>query len=272
MSGEEDLTFRGLPGIRDRAELRQHVLANGCFDRQHNLEIYRDWFADAPRYLFRAVNRRYGIARRVVCDVGAAYGQNLVFCAPGSYGIEIVDDKTRFARAIGLQAYTRDIHDQDVSDLPRADVVWCSAVLEHVTSPHVFLRKLAMLLKPGGLLALYVPTVPLIPAFKRLPRVGQYFNGHGAGDHINFFTPQTLAWSCERGGFATLDVSPFYPGPMALLNHLPLAQQVVSGCVYVGRKIEGWEYPRKAQRRAADNQAGFVALSSPVAAVDERAE
>lgn len=252
------MPIQGIPKVRTKEELRDYILINGCYSREENLRIYEKWFATAPRYLFRAVDRKYDITKKVLCDVGCAYGMNLVFCAPGSYGIEIEEYEVKFASSLGLTVYQRDVINDDLCDLPKAEVVWCSAVLEHVDSPHIFLRKVHMLLKPEGLLVLYVPTIPLFPWLRKLPKIGRYFAGHLAADHINAFVPSTLRFFCERAGFKTIEVSPFYPGFFRFLNHIPVANRLIDGCVYVGRKIEDWEYPEKATRRVALNRTGFI--------------
>lgn len=241
----------------NQADLRQHILTKGAYSRQDNEQIYDRWFARAPRYLFRAVNKKYGIANKVLCDVGCSYGMNLLFAGPGSYGIEIERHEVNFAEHLGLTVYERDIINEDISDLPKADAVWCSAILEHVDAPHVLLRKLHQLLKPEGLVVIYVPTLPLVPVMRHVPLVGKYFLGHIASDHINAFVPSTLGFFCERAGFKTIEISPFYPGPLQILNHLPVINQFIDGCVYVGRSIAAWEYPRKATRRVAANKRGF---------------
>jgi SAM-dependent methyltransferase len=245
-------------GKRSRAALRDYVLTQGCYSRQENELIYDKWFSNAPRYFFRAVDKKYGITKKILCDVGCSYGMNLVFCAPGSYGIEIEEFEVKFAQHLRLAVYQRDIINDDVFDLPKADVVWCSAILEHVESPHILLRKLHQLLKPQGLVAVFVPTLPLILTLRHLPGVGKYFIGHRASDHINAFVPSTLRFFCERAGFKTIEISSFYPGPLRYLNHLPIANQLIDGCIYIGQSIGDWEYPQKATRRVAPSGKGFT--------------
>lgn len=186
---------------------------------------------------------------------------NLPFCTPDSFGIEKTESEVRFARSLGLVVHQRDVLKDELSDLPKVQVVWCSAVLEHVDSPHTFLRKLSGLLNPGGLLLLYVPTIPLLPWLRHVPKFGRYFDGHTASDHVNAFVPSTLRFFCERAGYATLEISPFYPGILKVFNHVPLASRLVDGCVYVGRRIEAWDYPSKASRNAASDLQGLEAKS-----------
>jgi 2-polyprenyl-3-methyl-5-hydroxy-6-metoxy-1,4-benzoquinol methylase len=243
---------------KTRDELHNYIITHGCYSIEENSRIYEKWFARGARYLFRAVDEKYNITKKAICDVGCAYGVNLIFCASGSYGIEIDEYEIEFARSLGLLVYQRDILNGDLYDLPKVDVVWCSAVLEHVDSPHIFLRKLHLLLKPGGLLVLYVPTIPIFPWLRYLPGIRRYMTGYLASDHINAFVPATFRFFCERAGFKTIEVSPFYPGALRLLNHIPIANRLVDGCVYVGHKLGDWEYPDKATRRVAVNRRGFV--------------
>ena len=234
-------------------ELKRHIVAHGCYSERENERIYHKWFAAGPRYVFRAVDRKYHITHGALCDVGCAYGTNLVFCNSTSYGIDSEDYVVKFAIRIGLTVHNRDVIASDFSDLPPVDYVWNSATLEHVESPHIFLRKLHMLLKPEGLLALFVPTIPSLPVLRRLPRLKRYLTGHLHGDHINAFTPSTLRFFCERAGFETVEVSAFYPGILSPFSHLNL----IDGCVYIGRKTAEWEYPQSSTRRVATNVKGF---------------
>jgi SAM-dependent methyltransferase len=246
-----------MPGVANRAELRAHLVEHGAFSRAENERIWAKYFEHAPRHLFRETDRRFGLTKRRLCDVGCSYGENLVFCAPGSYGLEVVEPCVAFARSIGLEVHARDVVAEDVRDLPPAEAIWCSAVLEHVESTHTLLRKLHSLLEPGGLLALYAPTIPLVPAAGRLPRVGKLARGYQHSDHINAFVPQTLRFDCERAGFRTVDVSPLYPRPFSILERIPPAKRLVGFAVYVGTAIAGWEYGENATRRVERNARGF---------------
>jgi SAM-dependent methyltransferase len=219
-------------------ELMQKVVENGCFSREKNQEIYDKWFSNAPRYLFRAVDKTYGISQKILCDVGCSYGANLFHCNSGSYGIEIQEDRAKFAISIGLKVYQRDVVGDDLSKLPKVEVIWCSAVLEHVDCPHIFLKKLRLLLRPKGMLALYVPTIPLFPVLQRLPKVGKYFSGYAANDHVNAFTPETLLFFCEKAGFRTIEISPFFPGILKIFNHIFPIYRLIGRSVYIGKKTE----------------------------------
>jgi SAM-dependent methyltransferase len=219
-----------------QAQLRAHVIKHGCYSREQNLQIYERWFSNAPRYVFRAVARKYGITKKALCDVGCAYGANLFYCAPGSYGIEIDKARSEFARSLGLTVYQLNVTEDELAQLPRVEAIWCSAVLEHVYAPHTFLKKLLTLLKAGGLLALYVPTIPLFSSLKKLPKLGKYVSGYAAKDHITAFVPATLQFTCERAGFKTVAVCPFYPGLLRVFDHIPVFNRLTGRCVYIGKK------------------------------------
>lgn len=240
------------------AQMKQMILERGCYSLKENRRIFDKWFAPGPRQKFQLVNRRYRFEDKVVCDIGCSYGAALMFCKSGSYGIEIETYPSEFARSIGLDVYQRDFLHDSIADLPKVDAIWCSAVLEHVESIHAFLRRMALILKPDGLVAIYVPTIPLIPALGIVPFLRHYTTGYLYSDHINAFTPSTLRFFCERAGFQTLEVSPLLPGLAALANRIPLVNRIVDGCVYVGRKIPGWEYPAGATRIASVDGKGFT--------------
>jgi SAM-dependent methyltransferase len=218
-------------------ELMRMIVEKGCFSREKNQEIYDKCFSNAPRYLFRAVDKNFGISQKILCDAGCGYGANLFYCKFGSYGVEINKDKANFAASIGLKVYQCDILKDDLSNLPKAEIVWCSAVLEHVDCPNIFLKKLRLLLRPNGMLALYVPTIPLFPIFQKFPKVGKYFSGYAANEHVNAFTPETLQYFCEKAGFKTIDISPFYPGILKVFNHIFPVSNLIGRSVYVGQKI-----------------------------------
>lgn len=243
--------------LKPTPQMRQHIIESGCYAAQENERIYDKWFASGPRHQFQAVNRKYRLTDRVICDVGCGYGMNLPYCQPGSYGIEVDKYPVDFARSIGLTIHEVDFMADSVDALPKVDAVWCSALVEHVESIHIFLRKLSIILNPGGLIAIYVPSVPLVPGLKRIPGLRRYTTGYLYSDHINAFTPSTLRFFCERAGYGTLEVSPFLPGALAAFNHVPLLNRLVDGATFIGRKIPNWDYPRGATRRAVEHGRGF---------------
>ena len=66
--------------VTNQPSLQEFVVQKGCYSSEENLRIYNKWFATAPRYIFRAVDRKYHLTDQILCDVGCAYGMNLVSC------------------------------------------------------------------------------------------------------------------------------------------------------------------------------------------------
>ncbi len=215
--------------------LEEFILKNGVGTEETRRAVYEKWFKKSPRYLFQEIDRRYDLRHKKICDVGCSYGMNLMYCRPDSYGIEILPECAAFAEALGLTVYTRDVVNTDLADLPKAEAVWCCAMLEHVDSPHIVLRKLWTLLEKDGLVFLWVPTIPFIPwrFFKRIPFLTPHLTAHTHSDHVNAFTPATIRFMAERAGFETVEVSAMYPWPLSILNRF---LYVLDGAMYVGRK------------------------------------
>lgn len=172
----------------------------------------------------------------MLCDIGCGDGTNLIYCASGSYGIETDRQRADTAQGRGLNIYHRDILKEDISDLRKVDAVWCSAVLEHVSSPHLFLQRIGELMNPGALLAVYVPVVPLFEFLSTTPGIGKYVSGFREEGHISAFVPETLRFACEAAGYKTLEVSPFYPGPLSMMNKVPGINRLAGRCMYIGVK------------------------------------
>ncbi len=218
------------------SKLEAFILEHGCYSPEENGKIYRHWFSRGPRYLFRAVDQKYGISEKTICDVGCAFGTNLLYCNDSSYGIEPDTYRADFARSLGLRVYSLDLVSDDSGSLPKVQAIWCSAVLEHVSCPYLFLCRLYQLLEPGGLIAIYVPTIPVFPFMERFLWLGKYVAGYRSRGHVNAFIPDTLRFVCEAAGFHTIEVSPFYPGMLSFFNNIPLLDRVTGRTMFIGRK------------------------------------
>jgi 2-polyprenyl-3-methyl-5-hydroxy-6-metoxy-1,4-benzoquinol methylase len=200
---------------------------------------------------------RYGLNTKQVVDVGCGYGNNLLYFGVGSYGIEVLEKEVRFATSIGLTAYVRNMSTDDVSDLPKADVAVCYAVIEHLENPHVVLRKIHTLLQPGGLAIIYVPTIPLFPQLTRIPYIGAAFSGYTNVDHVNAFTPATIRFMAERAGFHTKELTVASP-TLSRIADLPGVRSLFDGIAYIGTAIPDFEYHQHSTRKVAANDKGFV--------------
>jgi SAM-dependent methyltransferase len=78
----------------------------------------------------------------------------------------------------------------------RFDVVYCSEVIEHTADPRLFLKQLAAVTRPGGLLYL---TTPHIREYRK-----RRFAAMGAPDHKLYFNDANLRRLLQDCGFATV--------------------------------------------------------------------
>lgn len=83
------------------------------------------------------------------------------------------------------------------------DRIICSEVLEHVSDPHQATAELARILKPGGLLAVSVPTPCTEWAYRFAS--DDYFNSPGG--HVRIFTPRRLRRLLASQGLQVQELS-----------------------------------------------------------------
>ncbi len=84
----------------------------------------------------------------------------------------------------------------------RFDKVICSEVMEHVHDYRGACRELARVTRPGGRIAVTIPTATSEHLYLRLG--DEYFESPGG--HIRIFRPRALAEGLAAAGFATLGV------------------------------------------------------------------
>ena len=108
-----------------------------------------------------------------------------------------------FPQVTFLSGLAQDLQGQ----LPPADVVIASAILEHVVSPVEFLEQLARLLKPGGRLFLLTPNAASF--HYRLAR-SWWRELLAIGEHVFLFTPESLAAAAEKSGLRVHHVATDY--------------------------------------------------------------
>jgi 2-polyprenyl-3-methyl-5-hydroxy-6-metoxy-1,4-benzoquinol methylase len=95
-----------------------------------------------------------------ILDVGCGSGANSVALAAKGHrvkGVDISEAAIEKYRAHGFEGRTCDI--ESGLDYPDSsfDVVFCSEVIEHMTSPEILAAEMARVLRPGGLLILSTP-------------------------------------------------------------------------------------------------------------------
>jgi SAM-dependent methyltransferase len=251
---DDDAAWRTLIGERSPlGPARTETIAKGFFA------------SSMPRRL------RYGLDHhdlgiKAVLDVGCGYGQGLRFFGRGSMGIDNEQEAVAFAQALGFDAHCAAIDDPDLADLipnERFEAVWCCDVLEHVTAPHTALIQLRRVLQTGGKLFIRVPIIPRSLILGAAQRVAlRAFYGWGphyglpyeAADHVNAFTPQTLAFMLQRSGFDVV-------GRETTLTTLPLARQAANTLLrnsantmmLIAQRRDSWGYhPTKSRRTLSE--------------------
>lgn len=122
-------------------------------------------------------------------------------------GIDFSDSREERSQKLGAIARYSTLKDfQQNSPLARQlDVVTLFQVLEHLVEPLSVLERLASHLKSGGLLIVEVPNCQGIDSS---PQDSEAFRNVHPLEHINHFTPSSLALMARFAGF-----EPIVPGP-----------------------------------------------------------
>ncbi|MDO9084456.1 MAG: class I SAM-dependent methyltransferase, partial [Humidesulfovibrio sp.] len=89
---------------------------------------------------------------------------------------------------------------RDLESFPSCSVDVAAAyfVLEHVPAPVAFLSQCARILRPNGLLIIEVPDLELYPKFP---------TSFILNEHLNHFSPRTLAQVAQLAGFEVLEIN-----------------------------------------------------------------
>ncbi len=190
--------------MRSGQEVARLVRSRSPFPPAETERLLRDVFV--PSRAVRFVCEAHGAGDRAMLDVGCGYGQHLVQFGAGSVGIDAIERNVRFCRALGFEAQLANVEDGLPDVGRRFEGIFCSNLLEHLVAPHLFLLRLHERLADDGRLFIHVPTMPPHPLVDRLIKRTIGHNGYQASEHINAFTPRTLAFTLERAGFLVDDL------------------------------------------------------------------
>jgi len=128
-----------------------------------------------------------------VLDIGCAYGFFLEAAREKGAivsGIELVSHAVQYARKkLGLSVEKADLHDYQPLE-NTYDIISLWYVLEHFEKPDKILSRLALALKPGGVLALSIPNSQGYSALCNLP----LFLKERPTDHFFDFSPKAVAF------------------------------------------------------------------------------
>ncbi len=153
---------------------------------------------------------KYRLSEKRVLDVGCGSGYWLSKFGPESVGLEINEANVKKAKQRGLNVITADIeHGLDKVPSRYFDAVFCSDILEHLTSPFWALTKLREKLREKGLLVVRAVTVPHNRLIRRL--FNHFSPGYRSIAHHYIFTKETIEFLIERSGYRILEtLPPFY--------------------------------------------------------------
>lgn len=172
------------------------------------------------RYIRTAIDRHWGgdardfvpLAGRRAIDVGCGAGllaEPLARMGADVTGIDAAVETIAVARGHAAgQGLAIDYRQGEAASLigERYDLVCCLEVIEHVSDPAAFVRTLAALLAPGGLMILSTPNRTPLSRFA-LITVGETLGGIPKGTHDwgKFLTPVELTALIEAAGLAVAD-------------------------------------------------------------------
>ncbi len=187
--------------------IKDLILKKGCFDEKENIRIYDKFFKKIPR-TFRIPLYKYQLNKKKVLDIGCSYGQYLIHFGHESVGIDVQEKMINFGKSLGLQIIKSDIDKEMLVPNNTFEAIWCSNLLEHVVSPHQFLRNCHIKLKSQGLLFI---KVPLVPSFFTDFIYSKIFGdvGYRQSEHIYAYTRKTLDFIIRRAGFNIIESNIF---------------------------------------------------------------
>ena len=180
----------------------EHYPGGGSYDEDESLRRYEA----AARLRFV---RRFA-ARGDMLELGCATGHFLAASRDAGFAVTGVEPSAEAARR-ARERYGVDVRmgfAEDVDLPPEAfDVVCAWHVVEHIPDPAGVVRRLAGVLRPGGVLALEVPNVGSAQA----RRLGAGWPHLDPAHHVAHYGPESMRRLLERAGLEVVHVETF-PG------------------------------------------------------------
>lgn len=145
-----------------------------------------------------------------ILDYGCGYGFLMEMLIKRGYdleGCEISKDRLNvIERRQGNlnKIYTFNLLEEG-TDIPaeleeKYDLITLFHLIEHITSPVLFLERLKGLIKRGGYLLMEMPNISNI-----LMDLSQEFNDYNyIRDHVAYYTPELIKWLCEKAGYTVI--------------------------------------------------------------------
>jgi 2-polyprenyl-3-methyl-5-hydroxy-6-metoxy-1,4-benzoquinol methylase len=152
---------------------------------------------------------RYIFSSKMLLEIGSGYGTFLAEIknrwSKNAEGIEVSESRRLFAEKYGNEK----LHGLNllVDEIPadmkhRYDLIVSFHVLEHVSRPNLFLKKVRELLCPEGLVVFEVPNV----GERFLKECKEYEQFKWLRAHVSYFSKETLNELFGRNGFSEIEI------------------------------------------------------------------
>ncbi len=137
-----------------------------------------------------------GYTKGMVLDIGCAYGYFMKHCEAAGYttiGIDVAPLAIKKAKEVTKSPLYQLAIGEDVLPLEDSsvDIIAMFNTLEHIENYPEALRECFRVLRPGGLLYIYVPTI------------ARWLTDE---THLNYFTVKTLPFILDKFGFDVLRI------------------------------------------------------------------
>jgi len=228
---------------------------------------YADVRFERELRLFRAYCRRGS-----VLDVGCSSGGFLYQLKkrfPNDYkilGTDVSTEPLTHAAKMGVPVADGEFLQQTFEEPFDAVTFW--AVMEHLPSPKLFLRKAASVLKPGGYCFILTPNMDSLAVRLIGARYRYIFP-----EHLNYFTPQTMKKFAELE-FTPVAMKSTHLNPLVIWKDFRGGERDISRAERVnllkrttGYKQSPWLAPVKVAYQATESILGKFFLADNVAIV-----
>ena len=176
--------------------------------------------ADAQRFSFPLELIRKYQKRGRLLDVGCGAGNFLDQARKAGFSVEGIETHEEFRKAAREQ-YDIEVRNGIFEEMEWREndfqVVTMWETLEHIYNPKAAIKKAFEILSPKGILAISVPNLANF-GFLMM----REYSAHRGGEHINFFSPATLARMLTDCGFTVVEThtteNTDWPAMLKLLN------------------------------------------------------